>query len=84
MVFYSLTVLFSYVSTKWVVPENIYTPMEEINNPPLPFYGHPAQIQDILYIIIPFFLCGQRKFPLWVGYGSFWNDPRIYHAVASI
>ena len=27
--------------------------MEEINNPPLPFYGHPAQIQDILYYDVP-------------------------------
>ena len=52
MVFYTLAVIFSYVSTKWVVPGNIHTPMEEINNPhPLPFYGHPAQIQDILYMI---------------------------------
>ena len=76
MVFYALIVIFSYVSTKWVVPENIHTPMEEINNPPLPFYGHPAQIQDILYMI-PLFLCGRWKFPLWVKYGFFWDDPRI-------
>ena len=44
--------------------------MEEINNPPLPFYGHPAQIQDILYMI-PLFLRGRWEFPLWVKYGSF-------------
>ena len=42
MVVYSLRVIFSYVSTKWVVQKNIYTPMEEINNPPP--YGHPVQI----------------------------------------
>ena len=29
MVVYSLTVFFSYVSTKWVVQENIYTPHGE-------------------------------------------------------
>ena len=44
--------------------------MEEINNPPLPFYGHPVQIQDILYMI-PLFPRGRWKFPLWVKYGSF-------------
>ena len=33
--------------------------MEEINNPPPPFYGHPAQ-----------------KFPLWVKYGSFLEQPK--------
>ena len=49
--------------------------MEEINNPPLPFYGHPAQIQDILYMI-PLFLCGQWKFPLWVKHGSFLERPK--------
>ena len=53
MVFYTLTVIFSYVSTKLVVPENIHTPVEEINNTPLPFYGHPAQSQDILYTGFP-------------------------------
>ena len=37
---------------------------------PLPLYGHPAQIQDNLYMI-PLSLPGQQKFPLWVGYGSF-------------
>ena len=57
MVFYTLTVIFSYVSTKWVVPENIHTPLGGNLQSPLPLYGHPAQIQDILHNDFPL--------PLW-------------------
>lgn len=55
--------LFYSVETKiWVVPEDIHTPTEKINNHPL----------DILYKFKALFrLSGQQKFPLlWVGYGS--------------
>ena len=51
MVFYSLTAIFSHVSTKWFVPENMHTPHRGNYQTPLPLYGHPAQIQDILYMI---------------------------------
>ena len=75
MVFYTLTVIFFYVSTKWLFQKISIPPMGEINNPPLPFYGHPAEIQDILYMI-PLFLRGRWKFPLWVKYGSFLERPK--------
>ena len=52
-------------------------PIEEINNLPLPLYGHPAQIQDILYMI-SLFLPGWQKFPLWMGHVSFFGTTQEY------
>ena len=49
-----------------------YPPWRKLTILPLPFYGHPAQIQDILYMI-PLFLCGQWKFPVgeaWFFFGT--------------
>ena len=73
MVVYSLTVNFSYVSTKWVVQENIYTPMEEINNPP-PLWTSCTNLRHSSY---------DSPLPLWTGEISsvggvwffFWNNP---------
>ena len=72
MVFYSLTVIFSQngLFQKISIP-----PMEKLTISPLPLYGHPAQIQDI-FNMIPLSLPGRRKFPLWVGYGSFLERPK--------